>query len=327
MAHEHDTLQYAARLLNRAACVVQYSTARSLLVLTALRILLQIKTAMANPYNPFAPPPDFDEFWRPPVHYWSNDFSDTGTPYSPATDCVTSPQSATSTPAQSPHNTPPQRHISTLPLLQLSEWDEEASYDDVPPKCVHYSIEWKLTVKGSYKNSTEETLEDLVLAPGAVWERDLHPKLKTLLQQRLPSNKSYRPDETKISVLVNDRAERKLTKRFDNLDIDWALVEKKLQQWSGLQLGGKRLRIELAMTFVEIQPTAGSAGGAKRRKGTSATDRMLAERAAVLDAEEEASGQPAIWDSMYELFHCTNGSCKKGPYCMREGSKHIKLFL
>jgi len=53
----------------------------------------------------------------------------------------------------------------TLPLLQLADWDEDNAYDEHPPTCIHYSIEWKLIVEK--KLIVKETEPDLVLAPSA----------------------------------------------------------------------------------------------------------------------------------------------------------------
>ncbi|KAK0711610.1 hypothetical protein B0H67DRAFT_646966 [Lasiosphaeris hirsuta] len=56
-------------------------------------------------------------------------------------------------------------------------------------------------------------------------DQTLKPKLQQLLVKKTPRNKCYEPDETNIIVSVTDRSQRDLTKRFDELDIDWEVVE------------------------------------------------------------------------------------------------------
>jgi hypothetical protein len=56
---------------------------------------------------------------------------------------------------------PPVRHISpndypspqqtasqknSLPLLQFGDWEEGQKYDEDPPACIHYLMEWKVTL-------------------------------------------------------------------------------------------------------------------------------------------------------------------------------------
>ncbi|CZS75053.1 unnamed protein product [Fusarium graminearum] len=119
-----------------------------------------------------------------------------------------------------PSPSPSSHQRSRLPLLQLDDWDPDDTYDECPPS-VHYSIEWKLQLrKGRLSKLTNDTEQNLVLAPGALWETTLKDKVDRLLRQKTPQGKSYLPEETIVIVSVTDRSERDLTKRFDEFDID-----------------------------------------------------------------------------------------------------------
>lgn len=72
-------------------------------------------------------------------------------------------------------------------------------------------------------------------------------------------------------------------------------------------------------------PTSTVSRGNKR--GSSATQRMLANHASQLDAEQETSGNPSIWREVYALIRCPGPPCNLGPHCWRDpfSKKHYKL--
>ncbi|KAK4148823.1 hypothetical protein C8A00DRAFT_19406 [Chaetomidium leptoderma] len=223
------------------------------------------------------------------------------------------------------HTNQPQRGGPGLPLLQLADWDPNLPYDESPPTCIHYSIEWKLLLKkGRLSKLTNDTEQNLVLAPGAFWDQTLKSKLQQLLTKKMPRNKCYEPDETNVVVSVTDRSQRDLTKRFDELEIDWEVVEDQLMAWSHLLRDGKRLRIDISVIYKEAnQPVAVRTQQITRRGGVTAI--QLAERAELLE-EQEASGLTTVWKEVYTLMRCTGPPCQ-GTYCWRDpdNRKHYKL--
>lgn len=74
----------------------------------------------------------------------------------------------------------------------------------------------------------KDTEQDLVLVPAAYWHIYLKPKVEKLSGRKVANNKHVEYNDTSVVVSVNNRLERDLTKRFNNIDIDWLVVEKQL---------------------------------------------------------------------------------------------------
>ncbi|KAJ6436787.1 hypothetical protein O9K51_10554 [Purpureocillium lavendulum] len=82
--------------------------------------------------------------------------------------------------------------------------------------------------RGRTTKLTNDTERGLVLAPSAYWDRFLKSKSDDILK-KTPQPKSYKLDETNIIVSVIERGRRDFIKRFEELHIDWLVVERQLE--------------------------------------------------------------------------------------------------
>ncbi|KAH8434447.1 uncharacterized protein LDX57_012094 [Aspergillus melleus] len=217
----------------------------------------------------------------------------------------------------------PASQKNSLPLLQYGDWGEGRTYDEDPPTCIHYLIEWKITLNN--RTVAKDTEQDLVLAPRYYWRLFLQPKLKELLLRKYPYRK-LESDDT--SVVVSATRQKGLTLRFDGTDVDWTSIEKQLLDWGDLFLAGKKLRLVISFNYMENTSSSNVSGRTTDKRGTSsATQRMLQERDRQIYAEEAASGEPPAWKEVYALMRCP-GPCELGPHCWQDpyGKKHYKLY-
>ncbi|KAK5069390.1 hypothetical protein LTR51_008640 [Lithohypha guttulata] len=232
------------------------------------------------------------------------------------------------------HHWSPSRSIASpvpqpyaLGFISLQNWRSDHVYNEVPPLYLHYNVEWKVKV-----NKTiifKETEENIVLSPAAFWEQVLQTRLDEQLQKDNRSSRSVCAKVTDIVVSVTGRSERPWVKQFGGTNIDWSKVERKLLEWSELFRKGKRLRVDICLQYVEKETSARSINPQQKRRkvGGSATQRLMAQRDAEIDAEESSTGQPSAWRHVYAKMRCPGPPCTLEPYCWQDSrtNKRYKL--
>jgi hypothetical protein len=92
-------------------------------------------------------------------------------------------------------------------------------------------------------------------------------------------------------VSVTARSTPAVTKLFDDITIDWTVVERQLIEWGELFRTGKKLKLSLSFNFVDA-PQSTTTSRTERRGRLSRTQQMLAERDEQLGAEEVIARLP-----------------------------------
>jgi hypothetical protein len=165
------------------------------------------------------------------------------------------------------------------------------------------------------KTLSKDTEQDVVLAPSVYWHLYLRAKVDELLSRKLLHGRHVKCDDTSVVASVNDRSERDLTKRFDDMDVDWSLVEKQLMRWGELLRSGKKLRVDLSFNYVELALLLAATRNCSNKRGLSATQNMLADQASQLNAEQETSASASVWREVYALMRCPRLLYNCGPHC------------
>jgi hypothetical protein len=124
----------------------------------------------------------------------------------------------------------------------------------------------------------------------------LQPKLGALLGKKIHNSMRVRPDDSNVVVSVNERSERDLIKRFDEVQVDWSVVDKQLLSWGELLRAGKRLRVDISFNHVETQAALPAYGGAWGVHQELRAAIALAKRLAPMSENFSAVAKPGTRD-------------------------------
>ncbi|ELR08372.1 hypothetical protein GMDG_03161 [Pseudogymnoascus destructans 20631-21] len=126
---------------------------------------------------------------------------------------------------------------------------------------------------------------------------------------------NYACDETIIEISIERSPQRRLTKRYKKVAINWQEVDNHLECLSDLFSKGRKITFSMEFVYKEVTCDSTTAKGKKKKK--SATEAQKLQRAA--DA--------GLWAQVYEHYRCRGNYCKQGPHCWSDerGNHHSLL--
>jgi hypothetical protein len=92
-----------------------------------------------------------------------------------------------------------QPQTSEVDFLPVVEHKDGGTWDGQSANCVHYQIEWRVTLNN--RIVTKDTEQNLALPPSSYWE-EINNKAGSLLRRKIARDRRVRPDDTTIVVSV-----------------------------------------------------------------------------------------------------------------------------
>lgn len=174
------------------------------------------------------------------------------------------------------------------------------------------------------------TEDDLIVTPSEYWDGTLKATVEDMLQMKKKRTQRVRSEGTAVTVSVNDKSLKDFENFYSSTNIDWKPAEKQLRKWSNLLRMGKKIRVLIAFNYGhdDDDQARPASRRVEKRGRVSATSRMLAEREAHIDAEEEATRRPTTWSLVYDRMRCVIRSCPLiSDWCWEDprNRKHYKL--
>lgn len=87
-----------------------------------------------------------------------------------------------------------------LGLIPRTTWDKGKKYVKQPPICIHYLIEWKVTLNG--RSVQKVTERNVVIKPSEFWEGILKEKAEKVKLRRVFQNRRVRLEEITLVASV-----------------------------------------------------------------------------------------------------------------------------
>ena len=137
-----------------------------------------------------------------------------------------------------------------LGFIPPRDWDREKDYgDEDPPRYITYRLGWK--VKVHRRKWVEGTIQNVVLAPGWVWRKDLKHRIADAEKSNKFGEKGIFRNDTEIVLSVDGRKEKDVVLPFSGKkSVKWSEAEKQLSKWSE-QYPVKRLSMYLTLNYAQ----------------------------------------------------------------------------